>query len=88
MSQQNQKQEIPEGFQEYIDSKTGRKYYYNATTKETKWATASLWEKPTWAQKGNALNNLKKTERGEKMKNGDGNLAAPVTHIRDYMQNK
>jgi hypothetical protein len=37
--------EMPEGFQEYMDNKTGRKYYYNAETKETKWATEGLWGK-------------------------------------------
>lgn len=43
MSQPNNQAEIPEGFEQYIDSKTGRKYYYNATTKETKWATDGMF---------------------------------------------
>ena len=48
---------------------------------------SGLWQKPGWAQKGNALNNLKKTENREKIAEG-GNLAAPITNIREHMEKK
>lgn len=38
-----------------------------------------LWEKPAWAKGGVAL---KKTGKSDAMKK-DGNLAAPITNIRD-----
>lgn len=60
------------------DKKTGREYYFNKVTNETKYANDGLWDKPGWA-KGQA--NLKSTGQGEKLK--DGNLAAPITKIRE-----
>jgi hypothetical protein len=38
-----------------------------------------LWEKPAWAKGGLAL---KKTGKADNMKK-DGNLAAPITNIRE-----
>jgi hypothetical protein len=39
----------------------------------------NLWEKPAWAKGGVQL---KSTGKADKMKK-DGDLAAPITHIRD-----
>jgi hypothetical protein len=47
-----------------------------------------LSEKPAWAKKGQASDNLKKTGEGEKLKSGDGNLAKPITNIREHMENE
>ena len=78
MSANNQ---IPEGWQEFTDKKSGRKYLYNPTTKETKWGT-DLWQKPGWAKEGQGGAALKETEKGGDLKQG-GNLAKPITKIRD-----
>ena len=68
------------------DKKTGREYFYNEKTKETKWGKG-LWDKPAWAQKGGAFGGLKKTGLAEKMTDksipgSGGNLAKPITNIR------
>eukprot|EP00980_Cylindrotheca_fusiformis_P006779 scaffold1416_cov90-Cylindrotheca_fusiformis.AAC.5 len=76
--------EIPEGFQEFMDNKSGRKYYYNPETKETKWAAEGLWQKPDWAKKGKD-GTLKKTTEGEKVASGE-NLAKPITNIREHLE--
>lgn len=75
--------EVPPGWQEFTDKKSGRKYLYNPETKETKWGD-ELWKKPGWA-KGEAT--LNKTENGEELKK-DGNLAKPITKIRDFIGKK
>lgn len=60
------------------DKKTGREFYFNKVTNETKFANDGLWEKPGWAK---GQGKLKPTGQGEKLK--QGNLAAPITKIRD-----
>ena len=49
---------------------------------------ASTSAKPDWAKKGKAAEALKKTDGGDKIytKEGGGNLAKPITNIRDHMK--
>ena len=69
------------------DKKTGREYFYNEKTKETKWGKG-LWDKPAWATKGiGGQSGLKKTGLADQMKDksipdSGGNLAKPITNIR------
>ncbi|KAL3931976.1 MAG: hypothetical protein SGBAC_011065 [Bacillariaceae sp.] len=71
--------DIPEGFEQYSDPKSGKKYLYNATTKETRWVTDS---QPDWAKKDKTAETLlKKTDGGEKIFAGKGDLPKPITDM-------
>ncbi|CAJ1959666.1 unnamed protein product [Cylindrotheca closterium] len=77
--------DVPEGFEQYSDPKTGKKYLYNATTKETRWVEDKT---PEWAKKDKTAETLlKKTDGGEKIFKGSGDLANPITNM-DHMPKK
>lgn len=46
----------------------------------------SIWEKPAWAKAG-GQGILKSTGKAEAMKS-NGDLAAPITNIRDHLETK